>query len=116
MRALPALVSAILLGAHFFRADLHLLAAVSVLIPALLLLQSTFAVRIVQAALVAGFFVWADALLSLYKQRLALGMPWTRMALILCAVAVFALVSAYFLEARTGRGSDSHPDNEIEST
>ena len=58
----------------------------------------------------AGDAEWLLTAYLLVQQRLALGLPWQRMALILCAVAVFTAASALVfrsaaLRARFGGSS-----------
>ena len=65
------------------------------------------------ALFLRGYLGAAEWLLTAYllvQQRLALGLPWQRMALILCAVAVFTAASALVfrsaaLRARFGGSS-----------
>ena len=100
---LPAVMSALILGAHFLRSDWIVIAAICTLAPLLLLTGKTWAIRIVQLLLTVGVFIWIDAGLSIYKERLALGMPWLRMALIIGAVGLASLGSAVLLERQLSR-------------
>jgi hypothetical protein len=50
--------------------------------------------RLVQACLVAGSFEWLWTAYGLVQQRIALGQAWTRLALILGAVALLTAASA----------------------
>lgn len=89
----PAL-ALLLLAAHFYRAAAWpgVLAALALL--ALLGLRRTWVPRVLQLALLAGAAEWMWTAALLAQQRLALGQPWLRMALILGAVALLTLAAA----------------------
>lgn len=103
---LPAL-ALILLGAHFFRAAEWPLVVASAVLLALLVPLAVWPrgwlLRLLQAALLLGSAEWLWTALLLMQQRLALGQPWLRMALILAAVAAFTAVAALLLPAATRR-------------
>jgi len=89
----PAL-SLALLGAHFHRAgNWPLLAGCAALI-ALLALPRAWVARLVQLCLLAGALEWVWTAMLLIQQRQVLGQPWTRLALILGAVALLTAASA----------------------
>ena len=90
---LPALALS-LLGAHFYRAAAWPLVGLCVVLAVLLAWPRAWVARLVQAALVLGALEWLWTALWLVQQRLALGQPWLRLALILGAVAVFTAASA----------------------
>lgn len=96
----PAVLSALLLGAHFLRSG-HVLIVLLVLsaVP-LLLLRRRGAVRLVQAMLLLGALEWLRTLWQLAQFRVMVGAPYLRMALILGAVALFTALSAALLSAR----------------
>lgn len=91
--ALPALALTVL-GAHFYRAMAWPLVALCLLLIVLLAWPRAWVVRLEQGALLAGAAVWVVTAAALVQQRLALGQPWLRMALILGAVAVLTAASA----------------------
>lgn len=96
MRALlllPALALS-LLGAHFYRASTWPLVLACGVLLVLLAWPRVWVARLVQTALVLGAAEWLWTAFLLAQQRLALGQPWLRMALILGAVAVFTAASA----------------------
>jgi len=90
---LPALALS-LLGAHFYRAAAWPLLGLCVLLVLLLAWPRAWVARLVQVALVLGALEWLWTAFWLVQQRLALGQPWLRLALILGAVAVFTAASA----------------------
>ncbi len=89
----PGLALAVL-GAHFHRAgSWPLMFACGVLI-ALLAWPRAWVARLVQGCLVAGSIEWVWTVYGLVQQRIALGQPWTRLALILGAVAFLTAAAA----------------------
>ncbi len=96
--SLPTLGLA-LLGAHFYRAGSWLLLTLcGVLLLLLLLLpcalRRPWVATLLQAGLLLGAAEWLWTIFVLAQQRLAIGQPWLRLALILLAVAVFTAASA----------------------
>jgi hypothetical protein len=100
LRLLPALLSCLALGAHLLRAGRPGPGLAVALLPLLLLARRRWAVRTLQLALLAGAVEWLRTLVLLAGLRRAEQLPWTRMAVILGAVAALAAVSALLLEAR----------------
>jgi hypothetical protein len=110
---LPALALG-LLGAHFYRAATWPLVALCVVLVVLLAWPRAWVARLVQGALVLGALEWLWTAGWLVQQRLTLGQPWLRLALILGAVAVFTAASALVfrsaaLRARYGRAAANTP-------
>lgn len=100
---LPTLALA-LLGAHFYRAGTWPAVGVCVALVILLLLwRRPWVPRLLQAGLALGTLEWLWTTVLLAQQRLALGQPWQRMAMILLAVAVFTAASALVLNQRRVR-------------
>ena len=104
---LAPLLALVLLAAHFYRAAAWpWLLATLALLP-LLALRRAWVPRVLQGALLAGAAEWLWTAALLAQQRLALGQPWLRMALILGAVALLTLGAALVfrsagLQARFG--------------
>ncbi|MFO7587859.1 MAG: hypothetical protein R6X22_07265 [Gemmatimonadota bacterium] len=94
VRLVPVVLSAVLLAAHFSRADAFLLTALSLAFPLVLLVRSPWAPRAVQAILVIGALEWVRTAARLAAGRAELGQPWLRLAAILGSVAVLTLASA----------------------
>ena len=110
--ALPAGLSALVLGAHFLRRGNLPLVAACLALFLLLFVRRAWAARVVQAALVLGALEWLRTLAVLLPERRAAGEPWVRLVAILGAVALVAVVGALLLEtralrARFGRGAMS---------
>jgi hypothetical protein len=83
----PALAF-LVVAAHFFRAGDFASFAVSLLFLPLLFVPRRWAARLVQVGLLAGAVVWVRALAELAGQRRAMGLPYTRLAVILGGVAL----------------------------
>jgi hypothetical protein len=89
----PAL-ALLLLAAHFYRAAAWPWMGVTLALLPLMALRRAWVPRLLQGALLAGAAEWAWTAALLAQERLALGLPWLRMALILGAVAVLTLAAA----------------------
>lgn len=91
--ALPAL-ALLLLAAHFQRAGLYPLVAVSIALIGLAFVDDAWARRVLQVALVLGAAEWLRTAWVLTAHRAAMGLPYARMLAILGAVAAITLVAA----------------------
>lgn len=101
LRLLPVILSFLLLGAHFYRAGLVVAAVLCLALPFLLLLRKAWVPRLLQVVLVLGALEWLRSLYVLAAMRLAFEQPWTRLAFILVAVALFTGLSG--LVFRSGK-------------
>lgn len=93
-----AVLSLVVLGAHFLRYGNAAGVAIAVAPIALLFVRTPWAARVVQLVLVLGAIEWMRTLYELVQSRLAQGMPVTRLAIILGAVVVVTIVSAALFE------------------
>ena len=91
---LPAL-ALVLLAAHFFRGGLFALAAVSCGLVTLLFVPRPWAASLLRAALALGTIEWLRTAWDLAGRRALAGQPYTRMLLILGAVAALTVVAAW---------------------
>ncbi len=96
-------MSALLLGAHYFRGGSWALAAAFALSPLVLATRRRLARRALSIVLFAGALEWIRTLVVQVGRRQAVGEPWERLALILGAVAVFTVISGFAVR-RGGRG------------
>ena len=96
----PIVLSLIVLGAHFLRDANHFGVAVSVGLIGLLFVKRTGAARVVQVALVFGALEWVWTIYSLVQVRTAMGVPATRMMLILGIVAAVTALSAGLFQTK----------------
>lgn len=91
---LPA-ASLAVLAAHFYRSGHLALVALCVLLLVLMLaLRRVWVLRLLQLGLLLGAAEWLWTTFMLVQQRLALGQPWQRLALILLGVALATALSA----------------------
>jgi len=110
VRLLPVIVSALLMVAHFSRADNIVLLALSLAFPFILVLPRPWVAHLTRAALVLASLEWVRTTIVIAARRQAAGESWTRMAVILGSVAAFTLASALvfngrYLRARYGLSS-----------
>lgn len=97
-------IALLLLAAHFWRAGEWWGVGLSLAGLVLLPIGQPWARRLLQALLLAGMleWLWTGALIA--QERVALGMPWGRMALILGAVACLTGAAALLLPDRRRGG------------
>ena len=105
LRLAPAVLAAVVLGAHFLRSwELGLALAAAPGLPLLLLLvRRRWALRLVQGFLVLGAAEWLRATAELVAERQELGLPYARLALILGGVAALTMGAGALLESRSVR-------------
>jgi hypothetical protein len=100
LRLLPVILSFLLLGAHFYRADNVLLTGLCLAVLFLLFLRETWVPRLFQVLLALGALEWLRALYGFAAMRIAFGEPWMRLAFILGAVALFTGLSGLIFRNR----------------
>jgi len=88
VRLLPVVVSFVLLAAHFSRNGIAALVVVSLAFPFLLLVRRSWVPRLFQVVLVLAGLEWIRATLMYVSRRQAAAESWTRLAVILGAVAL----------------------------
>jgi len=93
VRLIPVLLSCLLLGAHFSRANLLLPSLFCIGLAFLLAVPRTWVARLAQFTLAVGTLEWVRTLVALARLRYAMGEPWVRAALIIGGVAIFTAVS-----------------------
>ena len=94
LRAIPVVLAALVLAAHFFRARSLALMAASLALPFLLLVGRRWSARVVQAGLLLGAVEWVRTLAFFAGQRMEAGRPWIRLAVILGTVAALTALAA----------------------
>ena len=100
VRLLPAILSLLLLAAHFFRNGMVVLTGVCVVLPLLLFFRQRWVPPVIQLALMLGVLEWLYTLYSFAQVRIAMDQPWTRLALILGAVALLTGLSTLVFRNR----------------
>jgi hypothetical protein len=103
LRLAPVFCSALLLAAHFSRADNLAMIVFSLIAPAILLVRRPWVARAVQVALVVGALEWVRTAIAIGSARQALGEPWLRMAVILGVVALLTACSALVFRTKALR-------------
>ena len=93
LRLLPLILSFLLLGAHFYRAGHPVFSGLCLGLLILLFYKKPWVPRLFRALLVLGALEWLRALYGFAAMRIAWDQPWTRLAIILGAVAAFTLLS-----------------------
>ncbi len=88
LRLLPVIFSFGLLAAHFSRANMFPLVIVSLALPLLLLIKRAWVARSIQVLLILGAAEWIRSMFGYIEVRRSIGEDWTRLAIILVAVAV----------------------------
>jgi hypothetical protein len=101
LHLLPVIVSLLVLGAHFLRAESPEFVVAVLVVLALLLVRRPWAARVVQVALVLGAIDWCVTLLNLMIERMQTGESYVRLVMILGVVTVATGLSA--LTFRTER-------------
>jgi hypothetical protein len=96
----PVVLSLIILGAHFMRDGNSIGVFGSLALIALLVVRRSWVARLIQAALVLGALEWLHTLYELAQLRVALGLPYTRMVVILGTVAAVTFCSALLFQTR----------------
>ena len=94
---LPAILSFLLLGAHYLRQDSFLLVGMCLVMPCLLVIRHRYILRslLVLTSMEWVLTAWEDA-----QQRMAEQQPFLRMVAILCGVGAFAILAALLMQAR----------------
>lgn len=100
VRLIPVILSALLMAAHFSRADNFFLILLSLIAPFILLVRKPWAARAMQIALLLGALEWVRTLVVIARARLAVGEPWLRMAVILGVVALVTAGSALVFQTK----------------
>ena len=96
----PIVFSLLLLGAHFLRYGNTLIVTGLVALLALLFVRQWWVARLMQFILAIGALEWLRTLVMLVQERMALGAPYQRLAIILGAVAAVTLLAAMLFQSR----------------
>ena len=106
---LPSIAGLLLLGLHFYRNDNTFAMYLSFLVIFLLFVRRPWAARILQTFLIIGAFEWVRTTVSLVIVRNEHGEPFLRLAIILGAVALFTLFSAFVFRTKRLRSHFNDP-------
>lgn len=97
--ALPVLCS-LAAAAHFFRDRQSVFVIAALLSIPLLFAGTKWAARAVQLFYILVAAEWINTIIGLTNQRMAAGLPWLRMVLILGTVTVLTLLSAFVVRRK----------------
>ncbi len=111
LRLLPVFVSILLLAAHFFRAGQTVMMFVLLILLPLLLVRKFWVPWVMQMVLLLGAVEWLRTLSFMAQMRIEYDRPWTRLAIILGAVALFTACSGLVFRGKAlrKRYSDGDP-------
>ncbi len=99
----PVVVSSLLIGAHFFRHGQFFFMAIGLFPLVALLVRHPLSARLIQGILTLAAVSWLRTAYHLAAIRAAMGMPYTRLLIILCAVAGFTFASIFVFQSKTLR-------------
>jgi len=91
---IPAVLSLLVLAAHFLRSGNLLLVAGCLAICPLMLLRKRWVARLVQVVLIVSALNWVLVTNSMAVDRIDQGRDWKRAAIILLSVALVNVISA----------------------
>ena len=100
LRLLPVIISFLLLAAHFLRAGQMAVVVLLIVLLLLLFLRKFWVPWVIQVVLLLGAVEWIATLYSVAQFRIASGLPWARMAIILGAVALFTALSSLVFRSK----------------
>ncbi len=103
----PAILSMVLLAAHFYRAGNSAPAILCLHGPILVFRNKAYLIRIMQGALIFAALIWVNTILTIYQARVAMDQQWGGTVIILLAVIALSLISIWLLEIRLIRVKDS---------
>ncbi len=94
-RATLIVLSLLLLAAHFYRSGVYVLVVAAIALTVLAFVARPWARQVLGLALLCGTFEWLRTAWGFAALRASMGLPYTRLLVILGGVAAFTLVSAY---------------------
>ena len=103
LSVVPVVVSSLLVSAHFLRHGQFVLMGIGLFPLVALLIRHPLSVRLIQGILVLASLVWIWTAYHLAMARAAVGMPVTKLLIILCAVAGFTFASIFVFQTKTLR-------------
>jgi hypothetical protein len=96
-RFIFVILSCIILAAHFFRADLLALSILCILSVFLSFYRKRWVPQLLQWFLFLGSLEWLRTLIVFTRERVELGQPWVRLAIIIGSVMLLTLFSAFLM-------------------
>jgi hypothetical protein len=115
LKLLPVILIFLLLAAHFYRPGLIIPTGMCIALPVLLLVRESWVPRVLQAMLMLGALEWLRTLYLYAGERMAIGQSWTRLAIILGAVALFTALSGLVFRNKTLRSRYAREDAQADA-
>lgn len=100
---LPAIISLLVLAAHFLRYGNLIVIGTIALLLLLLLIRHKISARIVQLGLLLATVEWVSTAHMLISYRLDYDMPWIRLSAIMIFVILFTFASIFVFKTKTLR-------------
>jgi hypothetical protein len=113
LRLLPVILSLELMAVHFYRAGNIVLSGICAVLPLLLFFRDHRIPILIRVILLAGAAEWLHTLYGFVQARIALDQPWTRLAIILGAVALLTALSGLVFGNRAVRRRYAGDQNHI---
>ena len=101
LRIILFVVAALLLGAHYLRAEYYLPVALCLAAPLLFFVRKRWSLIVLQVMAYAASTIWLVAAVRLVELRQQAGRPWMAAVVILGAVALFTLAAGLLLNSRS---------------
>ncbi len=98
LKLIPAIISFLLLGAHFMRFGIMPVYIFFFLFPFILFVKKAWVVRVVQFLLLLGVIEWIRALFVYLQIRQMFGQDSSKLVIIMCSVALFTLFAALLFQ------------------
>ncbi len=98
VRLFPVIFSMMLFAAHFLRFSGLPTATVSLLLLLTLFIRRPWVLRFWQVVMLFATLMWIDTTFNLVHQRVEMGTPWGRLAIIMGVVIAFTVFSGIWLE------------------
>ena len=99
LRTTMIIIASLMLGAHFMKASNYLLTLVYIIAPFILLIKKRWSLIALQALAYIGGGVWISTIIVIAQSRISYGEPWSRMAYILGAIAIFTILAGLLLNS-----------------
>ena len=100
LRLLPVIISFLLLAAHFLRAGQMVVVVFLFTLLLILIVRKFWVPWVIQVVLLLVVVEWVATLYSVAQIRIASGLPWARMAIILGSVALFTALSSLVFRSK----------------
>ena len=110
-RVIPLILASLMLSAHFFRHLNYALMIVTFLAPCLLFIKKRWSLIAIQFFAILGGGIWISTIVDIANERILMGEPWGKMAVILGAVALFTIFAGLLLNSL--KVKEKYPSKQI---